>query len=87
MGGLVTNDSSDPESRLGRPVAGPWKGLKKEVSSLKSCGLLRCREAIFQAGEAGQTLGVSGEMPAAKALLSSQRDATRDAFREVLVFW
>lgn len=29
MGGLVTNDSSDPGSRLGRPVADPWQGLRK----------------------------------------------------------
>jgi len=87
MGGLVTNDSSDPGSRLGRPVAGPWQGLKKDVSPLKSCGLLRRREAIFQAGETGQRLGVSGEMLTAKALSSSQRDAAGDAIYGVLVFW
>jgi hypothetical protein len=71
MEGLVTNDSSDPESRLARPIAGPWQGLKKGVSPLKSCGLLRRREAIFQAGEAGQRLGVSGEMLTAKTCSSS----------------
>jgi hypothetical protein len=84
---LVTNDSSDPGSRLARPVAGSWQGLKKDVSPLKSCGLLRRREAIFQAGEAGQRLGVPGEMLTAKALLFSQRDVAGDAIYGVLVFW
>jgi hypothetical protein len=74
-------------SRLGQPVAGPWQGLTKDVSPLKSCSLQRRREAIFQAGETAQRLVVPGEVPAAKALRPPQTDATRDAFRGALVFW